>query len=685
MRVMVKLLHGNTVHIDVEEYTTVITVKEMLQRMVNVAVEQQRLLFMGYEMEDTLPMSDYLSGYDLTKNAIYVLSKRSTFQAQRSMRLVVQTLGRGSMLIELPLNAKCSDLQEHIENSQGVPCELQRLIFAGRELRPDELLCDRNITDNSLVHLLFDDKSSQSSDEEKNASDSESDDDDDDAADATSQHHHHHHHHQSQQTPQQQQQQQQQQPQHHHAGRSGASATDLLGHDTVSMMLNDPTRIMIRTLSGSAFPLGISTLLPTTSTITVGFVKQFVAEQQPDMLASIEVANKSRLYLAEKRLDDAQLLGPILQEARATALPLILIRPEDLDGVSGKRVGTPNARVRTRPPSAAVTASTPSSSTSPSPSTSPPEALAHSVGSESACASPPSSRPPIRKRGVAAPTGTGTPPRMTAGGRGRSPALAAVATGNRPSSNTTPPRFGGGAGSSSSSNSGNGSGSPSPNDALEDRELVLRQRIKTLVMQSGAQFLNSIALTRPPTTRYSSRPSLLLSSSTTLARCVDDARRSTFNLTSMQIEAMSPPPSPPRDLASVPQAAPAALALELLSAALSPSPPPSGSKLSPKPVFTTSPALPAYWIPDKNVRYCCGQECMARVYKSERVRNQQLECLSHSLSLSHDTAILTLHSLGSITVACAGCYFVHAAATAESMYRPTTKPHVSATPAVRRE
>ena len=71
------------------------------------------------------------------------------------MRVFVKTLTGKTVVAMLETSAGVMELKECIEQSEDIPADEQRLIFAGLQLKDDAMLADFCIRDESTVHLVL--------------------------------------------------------------------------------------------------------------------------------------------------------------------------------------------------------------------------------------------------------------------------------------------------------------------------------------------------------------------------------------------------------------------------------------------------------------------------------------------------------------------------------------------------
>jgi ubiquitin len=119
----------------------------MIEKTEKIPVNHQRLTFRGTPLED----GRTLSSYDIQKESMLHLILRS----RGNMEIFAKTLTGKT----ITLDVKSSDSIEHvkmkIQDKEGIPPDMQRLVFSGEEREDSRTLAECNIKNGSVVHLVL--------------------------------------------------------------------------------------------------------------------------------------------------------------------------------------------------------------------------------------------------------------------------------------------------------------------------------------------------------------------------------------------------------------------------------------------------------------------------------------------------------------------------------------------------
>lgn len=71
------------------------------------------------------------------------------------IEIKVKTLTGRTMNFTIDKYATVEELKNTIRESEGIPCDQQRLNFGGREMNPDKLICSYNIKSGDIIYLIL--------------------------------------------------------------------------------------------------------------------------------------------------------------------------------------------------------------------------------------------------------------------------------------------------------------------------------------------------------------------------------------------------------------------------------------------------------------------------------------------------------------------------------------------------
>jgi len=155
-----KTLSGSVYNIAVSSTDTIAAVKLLVHAKTQNPVDMQRLIFAGKQLEDEKTLGEYGVTSGSTMHLVLRLGSSASFATGTPVgdwtgSVQVKTLTGKIVTLSVCSSDTIEEVKDKIQDSEGIPPDQQRLIYAGQQLEDSRTLGDYRVYNGACISLVL--------------------------------------------------------------------------------------------------------------------------------------------------------------------------------------------------------------------------------------------------------------------------------------------------------------------------------------------------------------------------------------------------------------------------------------------------------------------------------------------------------------------------------------------------
>ena len=148
MKIFIKYLTGKIISLNAEPTDTILCVKAIIHNIEGIPSYHQKLIYNGNELKDGKTLAECNIQNESTLYSTLIL--RSS-----PKKYFMKTEAGKTITFYISCDDKIKSVKAIIQNLEGIPRDLQKLIYNGKQLEDNGTLADYNICPESTIDLVI--------------------------------------------------------------------------------------------------------------------------------------------------------------------------------------------------------------------------------------------------------------------------------------------------------------------------------------------------------------------------------------------------------------------------------------------------------------------------------------------------------------------------------------------------